>query len=238
VSLQPLRISRGCQFSAGLAAIVAVTSIFAGSATAVCSVLLANQADTSDPLTTKLILLSLTLVVCAVFLMAGHVLMRIALGRFRTGGSLSRFFRYQLAALGCGAGLGLGVSPAIFDAAPAWWVLGIAAGAALCAVSLLGFRSDRRTPPTRPPAPHIGLADGVVVDSWTGGSPQARAPQLTVVRFADETGRARWICHLVRRDSTTAGAMGQVQYDRRRPERILSFIPEPPTGTHMPLWRT
>lgn len=49
------------------------------------------------------------------------------------------------------------------------------------------------------------------------------APQLAVVRFADETGRARFARDLVQQHPTVLGTMGQVQLDRRRPARVLRF---------------
>lgn len=161
--------------------------------------------------------------------------MRAALGRFRTGGSLSRFFRYQLAALGAGGGLGLGFLPAMIGAAPIWWVISIGAGVGLIAVSLLAFRGDPRRPLTAPTHPGIGLTEGVVVDYWSGAMPRATAPGLTVVRFADEFGRARFARHLIRRNPTTFGTMGQVQYDRCRPEKVLRFVNgRPPFAEYPP----
>ena len=54
-----------------------------------------------------------------------------------------------------------------------------------------------------------------------------------VIRFADESGRARFARHVVRRSPTTLGTIGQVQYDRRRPDQVLSFTSaRPPFAEH------
>ena len=123
----------------------------------------------------------------------------------------------------------------MIGAAPVWWVISIGAGVGLIAVSLLAFRGDPRRPLTAPTHPGIGLTEGVVVDYWSGAMPRAAAPGLTVVRFADEFGRARFARHLIRRNPTTFGTMGQVQYDRRRPDRVLRFINgRPPFAEYPP----
>lgn len=232
MSLEPLRISAGRKFAAGLAGILTTTSMAAGWGVTAFIFL---PTSPSDPLSSKLLFLALALIASAAFVVVSHLLVRAALGRFRTGGSLSRFFRYQLAALGAGGGLGLGFLPAMIGAAPTWWVISIGAGVGLIAVSLLAFRGDPRRPLTAPTHPGIGLTEGVVVDYWSGAMPRATAPGLTVVRFADEFGRARFARHLIRRNPTTFGTMGQVQYDRCRPEKVLRFVNgRPPFAEYPP----
>ncbi|MGO2038316.1 MAG: hypothetical protein ACTH2U_17730 [Brevibacterium sp.] len=241
MSLQPLRITGGTKFAAGLAGILTTTSMGAGCAITALALLTTVP---SEPLSSTLLFLALALLTSGAFVAVSHLLVRAALGRHRTGGSLTRFFRYQLGALGVGGGLGLGFFPAMIGAAPIWWAVSITAGIALCGVSLLAFRRARYRILDRPPHPHIGLAEAVVVDYWSGAMPRGAAPSLTVIRFTDESGRARWVRHLVAQPPSMLGTMGQVQYDRRRPERVLRFtvghrrsapppVPQPPNP---PLW--
>lgn len=227
MSLQPLRLTGGTKFAAGLAGILTTTSMAAGCAVTALTFL---PTGPGEPLSSKLLFLALALLVSAAFVVVSQLLMRAALGRFRTRGSLTRFFGYQLGALGVGGGLGLGFLPAMLEAAPIWWILSITAGVTLIAVSLLAFRGDRRQPLTTPAHPGIGLAEGVVVDYWSGAIPGAAAPSLTVIRFADESGRPRFVRHVVRRNPTTFGTMGQVQYDRHRPDKASSFTQGRPPG--------
>ena len=233
MSLEPLRITGGTKFAAGLASIVTWSvTLPSGFAT---SAMIFLPFGPADPLSQKLLFGTLALVVAIISVAVSFLLVRAALGRFRTGGSLSRFFRYQLAALGAGGGLGLGFLPAMIGAAPVWWVISIGAGVGLIAVSLLAFRGDPRRPLTAPTHPGIGLTEGVVVDYWSGAMPRATAPGLIVVRFADEFGRARVARHLIRRNPTTFGTMGQVQYDRCRPEKVLRFVNgRPPFAEYPP----
>lgn len=241
MSLQPLRITSGTKFAAGLAGILTATSMAAGWAVTALGFL---PTGPGEPLSSTLFFLALAVLAAGAFVAVSHLLVRAALGRHRTGGSLTRFFRYQLGALGVGGGLGLGFCPAMIGADPIWWVASIAAGIALCGVSLLAFRRARYRILDRPPRSHIGLAEAVVVDYWSGAMPRGAAPSLTVIRFADESGRARWVRHLVAQPLSMLGTMGQVQYDRRRPERVLRFtvghrrpapppVPQPPNP---PLW--
>lgn len=221
MSLQPLSISNGRKFAAGLAGILTMVSIGSGWSITALSALLLDRDDTSDPLFSKLLFLVIALASALVFVIVCQLLMRAALGRIRTGGSLTRFFRYQLAALGIGGGLGLGLVPAMYGASPAGWVISITAGIALIIICLFAFRPARCPILENPPRHHIGLAAGVVVDHWLGGS--SRSPSLNVIRFTDESGRQRWARHLVRQGPSLFGTRGQVQYDRHRPERVLRF---------------
>ena len=219
MSLQPLRITAGRKLAASLASIitmsVTMTSGFATSAMAFLPI------GPADPLGQKLLFGTLAVLVAAISIAVSFLLVRVALGRIRTGGSLSRFFRYQLAALGAGAGLGLGFVPAMAEAAPVWWVVSITAGLGLIAVSLLAFRKARYPILSRPPYPHIGLAEGRVIDDWSNS--QSRSPSLTVVHFVDDKGRGRWVRHLVQQSPSLRGTIGQVVYDRRRPEKVRRF---------------
>lgn len=219
MSLQPLRITAGRKLAAGLAGIITMSvTLTTGFAVALFTFLPAGY---GGQLTEKLFFLALAIVVAIFSVAFSHALMRAALGRIRTGGSLSRFFRYQLAALGCGGGLGLGFVPAATDAATAWWVVSLATGAGLIAVSLLAFRKARYPILDRPPYPNAALTEGSVIDYWSGSS--ARAPSLTVVHFVDNNGRDRWARHLVQQDPSMRGTVGQVVYDRQRPERVRRF---------------
>lgn len=235
MSLEPLRISAGRKFAAGLAGILTTTSMAVGWGV---TALIFIPTGPGEPLSSKLLFLALTLIVSTTFVVVSQLLMRAALGRFRTGGSLTRFFGYQVGALGVGGGLGLGFFPAMLGADPLWWVISIIAGIGLISVSLLVFRGDRRRPLTARAHPGVGLAEGVVVDYWSGAMPRSAAPSLTVIRFADESGRARFARHLVRRNPTTFGTMGQVQYERRRPDKVLRFTNgRPPLAEHPPRTR-
>ena len=218
LSLQPLRLSPGRRLAAGFAGIFTMTSIAAGS---IILLLIFLQTDPGESANTDRFLLAAALVVAFAFIIGCHLLMRAALGRTRTGGSLARFFRYQLAALGVGGGLGLGFVPAAIDAAPIRWVVFITAGIALIAVSLLAFRKARYPILEGPPHPSIGLAEGRVVDY--SPSSRARAPSLAVVHFIDAQGRGRWVRHLVQQSPSMQGTIGQVVYDRHRPERVRRF---------------
>ncbi|WP_166973669.1 hypothetical protein [Brevibacterium atlanticum] len=232
MSLQPLRLTGGTKFTAGLAGILTMTSMAAGWGV---TALIFLPTGPGEPLSSKLLYLALALITSVAFVVVSQLLVRASLGRFRTGGGLARFFRYQLGALGVGGGLGLGFLPAMLGAAPVWWVVSITAGIGLITVSALVFRGDRRRPVTAPPHPGIGLASGVVVDYWSGALPRGAAPSLAVIRFADEAGRPRFARHLVRRNPTTLGTMGQVQYDRGRPEKVRSFTNgRPPFAEHPP----
>ncbi|UVI35448.1 hypothetical protein [Brevibacterium spongiae] len=219
MSLQPLRISAGRKLSAGVAGILTmVTGLTFGSLLTALTFLPSGPAE---PAGAKPFFIGLTFAAAIVSVLACHLLMRIALGRHRTGGSLTRFFRYQLATLGVGGGLGLGFLPAMAEAAPIWWVISIAAGLGLIAVSLLVFRKARYPILDRPPSPDIGLAEGSVVDYWS--QPRSRAPDMTVVHFTDSTGHDRWVRHLVQQSPSLLGTRGQVHYDGHRPERVRRF---------------
>ena len=219
MSLQPLRITAGRKFAAGLAGIFTMSATMtSGFAVSIFTFLPIGPAD---PLSQKLLFGTLAVIVAAISIAVSFLLVRVALGRIRTGGSLSRVFRYQLAALGAGAGLGLGFVPAMAEAAPVWWVVSITAGLGLIAVSLLAFRKARYPILSRPPQPHIGLAEGRVIDNWSNG--QSRGPSLTVVHFVDDKGRERWVRHLVQQSPSLRGTVGQVVYDRRRPEKVRRF---------------
>ncbi|GGC30250.1 hypothetical protein [Brevibacterium sediminis] len=219
MSLQPLRITAGRKLAAGLAGITTMSAtLTSGFAIAVLSFL---PADPGGLLSEKVVFSALAVIVALVSAAISFLLVLAALGRFRTGGSLSRFFRYQLAALGAGGGLGLGFVPAMTDAAPIWWVVAIAAGLGLIAVCLLTFRKARYPILDRPPYPNAALAEGSVIDYWSGSS--ARAPSLTVVHFVDNKGRDRWARHLVQQGPSLRGTVGQVIYDRHRPERTRRF---------------
>ncbi|UVI35449.1 hypothetical protein [Brevibacterium spongiae] len=222
MSVQPLRITVGRKLAAAIAGFVTFLSIGAGWAFVS---LIFSPLDPWESALERVIHLTAGLGITLIVVAACHLLMRAALGRFRTGGSLSRFFRYQLAALGVGCALGLGLAPGVSDgvsdAAPIWWVVSITAAVSLIAVSLLPFRKARHPILDRPPHPTTALAEGRVIDYWDGS--QFRAPKLTVVHFVDTRGRDRWIRHLVQQDPSMRGTVGQVVYDRHRPERVLRF---------------
>ncbi len=219
MSLQPLRITAGRRLAAGLAGIITMSAtLTSGFALAALAFL---PAGSEGLLREKFLFSALAVIVALVSATISFLLVLAALGRFCTGGSLSRFFRYQLAALGAGGGLGLGFAPAMTDAAPVWWVIAIAAALGLIAVSLLAFRKARYPILERPPHSGIGLAEGRVVDY--SSAPQARAPSLAVVHFIDAQGRERWVRHLVQQSPSMQGTVGQVVYDRNRPERVRRF---------------
>lgn len=162
MSLQPLRITAGRRLAAGLAGIITMSAtLTSGFALAALAFL---PAGSEGLLSEKFLFSALAVIVALVSATISFLLVLAALGRFCTGGSLSRFFRYQLAALGAGGGLGLGFAPAMTDAAPVWWVIAIAAALGLIAVSLLAFRKARYPILERPPHSGIGLAEGRVVD--------------------------------------------------------------------------
>lgn len=219
MSLEPLRITGGRKFADGLAAITAFTSIAAGFTIPPLMLLLF---DTSELLGETLTYLALSLL-CILTFVVGQLLIGLALGHPHTGGSRRRFLRYQFGALGVGAGLGLGFAPAMFEAAAPWRIIGITTGLVIGGLSLLPFCSSRHRRLSRPPHPGTALTDGIVVDHWNGTMGFHSAPQLAVIRFADETGRARFARHLVQQHPTVLGTIGQVQFDRRRPERVLRF---------------
>src|SRR5699024_8912388 len=141
-------------------------------------------------LSEKFLFSALAVIVALVSATISFLLVLAALGRFCTGGSLSRFFRYQLAALGAGGGLGLGFAPAVREGRRVGCASGRAAALGRSAGPRRAFRSARyRSPERRPPA-GSGLAEGRVVDYSSG--PQARAPSLGVGHFIDAQGRERW----------------------------------------------
>lgn len=219
MSLQPLHITAGRKLAAGLAGIITMSvTLTSGFAIAALALL---PAGPGGLLSEKTLFSAIAVIVAIASVTASFLLVLAALGRFRTGGSLSRFFRYQLAALGSGGGLGLGFAPAMTDAAPVWWVVAIAAGLGLVAVSLLAFRKARYPILDRPPHPHVALAEGRVIDY--SAQAQSRGPTLTVVHFVDDRGRERWARHLVQQDPSLRGTVGQVVYDRHRPERVRRF---------------
>lgn len=220
MSLQPLPITGLRKLACGLAGIIATTSMAVGFALSPMTVLLTIP---GEKLSANLPLFGITLAATLAFILIGQVLIRAALGRFRTGGSLARFFRYQLAAIGFGAGLGLCFTPATLSAPPGWWVASIIAGVALCLLSLLAFRGTRRSVLHSPTHPNITLTEGIVVDHWWGALPQGATAQLATVRFVDESGHARFTRHLIQQSPTVLGTMGQVQYDRRFPRRVRRF---------------
>lgn len=219
MSLQPLRISAGRKFAAGLSSIVTMSATLG--AGFLITGLTFIPSGPGEPMGEKFFFIALAVLVAIASVIVCHLLMRAAVGRQRTGGSLTRFFRYQLAALGCGGGLALGLLPAITEAAPAWWVLSITAGVGLIAVCLLAFRKARYPILDHPPHPGIELTEGRVVDYWAGAA--ARSPSLAVVHFTDAQGRDHWVRHLVQQSPSMQGTIGQVTYDRHRPDRVLRF---------------
>lgn len=179
--------------------------------------------DPSEPADETIALLAISLIIVLICTVAGQALIRLGLGRFRTGGTSTQFARYQLAAFGVGASLGIGFSPALFDSPPLAWVLGVAAGVIVCVLSLLLFRGSTRRPLDRPPHPDIILAEGTVIESWDRSLHGLNPPHLTVVCYADGLGRTRFVRHLRQQRHTGLGAIGQVQFDHRRPEKALRF---------------
>src|SRR5699024_3080181 len=176
-SLQPLRITAGRRLAAGLAGIITMSATLTSGFALVALAFL--PAGSEGLLSEKFLFSALAVVVALVSATISFLLVLAALGRFCTGGSLSPFCRYPLAALGAGAARGLGVAPAITAARPVWWVIAFAAAPGLIAASLLAFRPARYPILERPPHSGIGLAEGRVVDY--SSAPQARAPSLAVV---------------------------------------------------------
>ncbi|WP_167199061.1 hypothetical protein [Brevibacterium pigmentatum] len=237
MSLQRLEISAWARLSAKLAGVFTLTSVCPG---ALVAALVFLPLDFRESATERFTYLTASLISTAVLIVVCQRLIRGSLGRFRTSSSLTRFLRYQLGALGCGAGLGIGFLPVILETAPspdhatpAQWVSSICAGLGLLVVSLLTFRGDRRSPLTAPAHPSMSLTEGIVVDYWSDKLPSGATPSLAVIRFADESGRARSARHLVRRSTTTLGTMGRAQYDLRRPDKVLGFTSgRPPFAKH------
>src|SRR5699024_9890433 len=195
MSLQPLRITAGRRLAAGLAGIITMSAtLTSGFALAALAFL---PAGSEGLLSEKFLFSALAVIVALVSATISFLLVLAALGRFCTGGSLSRFFRYQLAALGAGGGLGLGFAPAMTDAAPVWWVIAIAAALGLIAVSLLAFRKARypilERPPPRPE--HRG---------WQWFSPSM--PRAETAGSATSSSRARRCRARSAKWSTTATA--------------------------------
>lgn len=220
MSLEPLHISSGRKFTAVLAAITAWINVPAGALIASGTILVV---DPNEPIRATVALLAVATIIAVICSLIGQALIRLALGTFRTGGTSTRFVRYQFAALGVGGSLGIGFSPAFFDSSPLWWALGVAAGLFAGGTSLLLFRGSARQPLSRAPHPDVTLAEGTIVEHWSRSLGGFVPPGLSVVRYCDERGRARFVRHLRRQHHTGLGAIGQVQIDRRQPERVLHF---------------
>src|SRR5699024_12348771 len=103
MSLQPLPITGARRLAGGSAGITATTSMAAGFTISPMSLLLAVP---GEDLNANLPLFGLALAATLAFILIGQALIRAALGRVRTGGSLSRFASSQLAAIGVRAGRG------------------------------------------------------------------------------------------------------------------------------------
>src|SRR5699024_1138361 len=129
MSLHPLPITGARRLAGGSAGTTATTSSAAGFTISPPSLPLAAH---GEDVTANLPPFAPAAAATLASILVGHALIRAALGRVRTGGSLSRFFRYQLAAIGVGAGLGLCFTPAMLGAAPGWWAASIIAGVMLC----------------------------------------------------------------------------------------------------------
>lgn len=220
MSLEPLHITGGRKFADGLAAITAFTSMAASFTIPPLTLLLFAA---GEPPGETLTYLALSLLCTLAFIVVGQLFIGLALGHPHTGGGRRRFLRYQLGALGVGAALGFGFAPAMLDAAAPWWIAGITTGLVIGGLSLLPFRNSRHRRLSRRPHHGIALADGVVIEHWDGAMGFHSAPQLVVIRFADETGRARFARHLVQQHPTVLGTIGQVQFDRHHPARIMRF---------------
>lgn len=220
MSLQPLHLGIGAKFAAVLAAIMTWMNVLEGALLIIFVILLF---DPSEPAGETIVFLAMSLIIVLICTIAGQVVIRLGLGRFRTGGTSTRFARYQLAAFGVGVSLGIGFSPALFDSPPLVWILGVAAGVIVCGLSLLLFRGSTRRPLDRRPRPDIILAEGTVIESWDRSLHGLNPPHLTVVCYGDELGRTRFVRHLHQQRHTGLGAIGQVQFDRRRPEKALRF---------------
>ncbi len=248
MSLEPLRIETGRKFAAALATMTVWLVLLSGFLVAAYIILLFHP---SDPLPATLVFLAISAIAALASGLAGQALIRLTLGRHRTGGSLTRFSRCQLGAFGVGAALCIGFSPAFFGSGPTGWVIGVVLGLALGGLSLLLFRTNAHHPLAHSPRPlprtprpgtalpsgtaltsgtalasGTALTAGTVVEHWWG-IPRLSVPEFSVVEYTDPHGRTRRVRHLSQQSPTGPGAIGQVQIDLRNPERVLRFSVAP-----------
>ncbi|WP_018156834.1 hypothetical protein [Demetria terragena] len=188
-----------------------------------------------DPDESDRVLLAVAVFGAAIFSLAAQVLMRCALGRHRTRGSLSRFAGYQLAGIGIGTAIGLGFWANVVTQQQNARLLGTVGAVLLLGFSLLPLRPARHRSLNAPPSADLELVPAQVVEHWQGG-PRIGVPQLFVIEFHDSQGRWRRAIHLYQQPVTAWCVVGQLQLDRTRPDWIGRFSvagkhPDPSGGS-------
>jgi hypothetical protein len=223
VSFEPLRITAGNKAASLLAGFTQLIGAFWAAIIVVPAVI-----GLLDPLEQKAPLAMLLLIALGIILVsvaAGQGLIRLALGRSRTRGSVARYTFVQLSAFGVGIAVGIGAAPFMHEMGPVARTVGIVLAVLTVAASLSPHILSRREVYAAPPYPGIALVPGTVVDRWRAvHAGRTGAFELTVLAYPDQWGRTRYVRHLPQHPLTALGAVGQMQIDTTRPHARPRFV--------------
>jgi hypothetical protein len=223
VSFEPLRITAGNKAASLFAGFTQLIGTFWAAVIVVpAGIGLLDPLEQKAPLT-MLLLIALGVVLASVA--AGLCLIRLALGRSRTRGSVARYTCVQLSAFGVGLAVGIGAAPFMHEMGPVARTVGIVLAVLTIAASLSPHLLSRREVYAAPPYPGIALVPGTVVDRWRAvHAGRTGAFELTVLAYPDQWGRTRYVRHLPQQPLTVLGAVGQMQIDTTRPHARPRFV--------------
>lgn len=223
MSFEPLRITAWNKAASLLAGFTQLIGTFWAAGIVVPAVI-----GLFDPLEQKVPLAMLLLIALGVVLVsvvAGQCLIRLALGRSRTRGSVARYTRVQLSAFGVGLAIGVGAAPFMHEMGPVAQTVGIVLAVLTVAASLSPHILSRREVYAVPPHPGIALVPGTVVDRWLAiHARRTGAFELTVLAYPDQWGRTRYVRHLPQQPLIVPGTVGQMQIDTTRPYARPRFV--------------
>ncbi|MBK0420355.1 hypothetical protein JD276_15095 [Leucobacter sp. CSA1] len=226
MSLEPLSIGAGRKIASVLAGMTQAGTLFAGWLIVPLLLLLS---DPAEPEGQPALFILLAAMIGAVSVGLGQLLIRSALGRSRTRGSIAHYSRFQVAMLGSGASIGIGASAFMFGSDLLVTIAQIILALLVLAASVffLVWPSRHRQMP-RPPHSGISLAAGTVTEDWDpGAAHRIGALRLSVVAFPDEQGKIWYARHLYQQAFMFQGVVGQVRYEKRRPGHKPRFVPPP-----------
>ena len=223
MSFEPLRITAGNKAASLFAGFTQLIGTFWAAVVVVPAVIgLLDPLEQKAPLA-MLLLIALGIVLASVA--AGQCLIRLALGRSRTRGSVARYTFVQLSAFGVGLAVGIGAAPFMHEMGPVVQTVGIVLAVLTVAASLSPHILSRREMYAAPPYPGIALVPGTVVDRWRAvHAGRTGAFELTVIAYPDQWGRTLYVRHLPQQPLTALGTVGQMQIDTTRPHARPRFV--------------
>lgn len=223
MSLEPLRLGNGRKAAVVICGAGNALLAFAGFLLGFGLLLL------PDPTSEAEILVAPGAALTVVLVISGQLFIRLALGRWRTGGSVARFTRYQLGAAGIGMTPALAFFPVAMASEPVgsplgpmWWFGCWMTAAIILTGSIICFLPARRRPGAPPTLQGLVVVPATVVDHWRGFH-RAFTPGLSVVSYPGPDGQPRFVRHLYRQSVTDRGIVGEAHVDTAVPYRVAAF---------------